>query len=154
MAIQALHAAIQSLNAPDVFKPRLTLDQWRYLEGFLVRHELRRGQTLIKQGERERTLYFLERGTLHVFVDKPRPGQRLSLQHAGTVVGEAGLFSDQPRMAHVEAVSACVVWALLGPRYEELTARNPALALELARSAAALMGQRMRANYELGLTAA
>jgi CRP-like cAMP-binding protein len=66
------------------------------------------------------------------------------------VVGEAGLFSDQPRMANVEAMTACVVWALRGPRLEELSARNPALALELVRAAAAVMGVRMRANIEHG----
>jgi CRP-like cAMP-binding protein len=74
----------------------------------------------------------------------------LSILRAGSVVGEAGLFSDQPRMANVEAMGPCVVWALRGPRYEELAARNPALMLEVVRAAAALMGVRMRANIELG----
>jgi hypothetical protein len=53
-------------------------------------------------------------------------------------------------MANVEAMGPSVVWALRGPRYEELAARNPALTLELVRAAAALMGVRMRANIELG----
>ncbi len=150
MSIQPLQDAIQSLNAPDAFKPRFTPDQWRMFEAFLTRHEVRGGDLLVKQGERDRTMYLLESGTLQVFLQPPKAGARLSILRAGAVVGEAGLFSDQPRMANVEAMGNCVVWALRGPRYEELAVRNPVLALELVRAAAALMGVRMRANIEMG----
>ena len=151
MDIQPLFDAVHSLNAPDAFKPRLTLEQWRLLQTFLTRHEIRAGDLLVKQAEHDRTMYLLEQGTLQVFVSNAKPGMsRLSILRAGSVVGEAALFSDQPRMANVEAMSACVVWALQGARLEELIARNPGLALELVRAAAAVMGVRMRANIEQG----
>jgi CRP-like cAMP-binding protein len=151
MDIQPLYDASHTLNAPDAFKPRLSMEQWRLLQTYLTRHEVRSGDLLVKQGEHDRTLYLLESGALQVFVAQPKPGQsRLSVLRAGSVVGEAGLFSDQPRMANVEAMTPCVVWALRGPRYEELAARNPGLALELVRAAAAVMGVRMRANIEHG----
>jgi CRP-like cAMP-binding protein len=150
MSIQNLYDAVRSLNVPDAFKPRWGFDQWRTFEAFLTRHEVRGGDLLVKQGEHDRTMYLIESGTLQVFVQPPKAGTRLSILRPGAVVGEAGLFSDQPRMANVEAMGACVVWALRGPRYEELAARNPTLTLELVRAAAALMGVRMRANIELG----
>ena len=151
MDIQPLFNAVHSLNADDAFKPRLTLEQWRTLQGFLTRHEVRAGELLVKQADHDRTMYLLEQGTLQVFVSDAKPGTaRLSILRAGSAVGEAGLFSDQPRMANVEAMSACIVWALRVPRLEELIARHPALALELVRAAAALMGVRMRANIERG----
>ena len=151
MDIQELFDAVHSLNADDAFKPRLSLEQWRLLQPYLTRHATRAGDLLVKQGDHDRTMYLLESGTLQVFVSQAKPGvSRLSILRAGSVVGEAGLFSDQPRMANVEAMTACVVWALRGPRLEELSARNPALALELVRAAAAVMGVRMRANIEHG----
>ena len=151
MDILELFDAVHSLNAPDAFKPRLSPEQWRAFQTFLTRHEIRVGDLLVKQGDHDRTMYLLERGTLQVFVSNPKPGvTRLSILRAGSVVGEAGLFSDQPRMANVEAMAPCVVWALRGPRLEELTVRNPPLALELVRAAAAVMGVRMRANIEHG----
>ena len=151
MDIQELYDAVHSLNAVDAFKPRLTMEQWRSFQTFLTRHEIRAGDLLVKQEDHDRTMYLLERGTLQVFVNQPKPGvTRLSILRAGAVVGEAGLFSDQPRMANVEAMTACVVWALRGPRLEELIARNAPLALELVRAAAAVMGVRMRANIEQG----
>jgi CRP-like cAMP-binding protein len=151
MDIQDLFDAVHSLNAEDAFKPRLTLEQWRLFQPFLSRHEVRAGDLLVKQGGHDRTMYALERGTLQVFVSDPKSGSsRLSILRPGSVVGEAGLFSDQPRMANVEAMTGCVVWALSGPRLEELAARNPQLALELVRAAAAVMAVRMRANIERG----
>jgi CRP-like cAMP-binding protein len=151
MENQGLFDAIHSLNADDAFKPRLTLEQWRAIQTYMTRHEIRAGDLLVKQADHDRTMYLLERGTLQVFVSQAKPGvSRLSILRAGSVVGEAGLFSDQPRMANVEAMTACVVWALRGPRLEELILRNPPLALELVRAAAAVMGVRMRANVEHG----
>ena len=152
MDIQPLYDAVHSLNAPDAFKPRLSPEQWRVLQPYLSRHEVRAGDMLLRQDDHDRTMYLLESGTLQVFVSPPKAGvSRLAIQRAGAVVGEAGLFSDQPRMANVEAMSACTVWALRGPRLEELCARNPTLALELVRAAAAVMGVRMRANIHQGV---
>ena len=152
MDIHELFDAVHSLNADDGFKPRLSLEQWRLLQPYLTRHEIRAGDLLVKQADHDRTMYLLERGTLQVFVSSDKPGaSRLSILRPGSVVGEAGLFSDQPRMANVEAMTACVVWALRGPRLEELIARNAPLAIELVRAAAAVMGVRMRANIEHGL---
>lgn len=151
MENQGLFDAIHSLNADDAFKPRLTLEQWRVIQTYMTRHDVRAGDLLVKQADHDRTMYLLESGTLQVFVSQAKPGaSRLSILRAGSVVGEAGLFSDQPRMANVEAMTACVVWALRGPRLEELILRNPPLALELVRAAAAVMGVRMRANVEHG----
>jgi CRP/FNR family transcriptional regulator, cyclic AMP receptor protein len=150
MEIQKLYDAITTLNADDAFKPRLSLEQWRQLAPYLSRQEVRAGDLLVKQESRERTMYMLESGSLQVFVTG-NPGRlRLSILRPGAVVGEAGMFSDQPRMANVEAMTECVVWALSGPRIEELALRNTALTLELVRAAAAVMGVRMRANIELG----
>jgi CRP/FNR family transcriptional regulator, cyclic AMP receptor protein len=151
MDIVTLFDAMQSLNADDAFKPRLTLDQWRGIQPFLARQECRAGELLMREGEHDRTMYFLERGTLQVFTSTPKPGGgRLSILRAGSVVGEAALFSDQPRMANVEAMTPCAVWAMRGTRFDELAARSPTVALELARAVAAVMGQRMRANIERG----
>lgn len=150
MDIQNLYNAVTTLNANDAFKPRLSLEQWRVLAPYLSRHEVRAGDLLIKQETRERTIYLLETGNLQVFVTGNPARLRLSILRPGSVAGEAGMFSDQPRMANVEAMTACVVWALSGLRLEELAVRNTALALELVRAAAAVMGVRMRANIELG----
>lgn len=141
--------AVQSLNAEDAFRARLTLDQWRSVGTYLTRHDIRAGDLLIKQGDMDRTMYILGQGSLQVFVSAtatPAGGNRIAILRAGSVVGEPGLFGDGPRSANVEAMTPCTVWALRGPRLEELGARSPALALELLRAAGGVMAIRMRAN--------
>jgi CRP-like cAMP-binding protein len=147
MDIHGLVQAVQSLNAEDAFRARFTLEQWRLLSPFLSRHDIRAGDLLVKQGDSDRTMYLLEQGSLQVFVTGGAPGaNRIAILRAGSVVGEPGLFSDGPRTANVEAMTPCIVWALRGPRFEELAQRVPALALELLRAAGNVMAVRMRAN--------
>ena len=147
MEVNELVQAIQTLNAEDAFRARLTLDHWKILAPYLSRHEIRSGDLLIKQGDTDRSLYFLSQGTLQVFVSGGVPGSsKIAILRAGSIVGEPGLFVDGPRMANVEAMTPCVVWALRGPRLEELATRLPAIALELLRAAGAVMAIRMRAT--------
>jgi len=147
MEFTDLVQAMQTLNAEDAFRPRLNLDQWRTIAPYLTRHDIRAGDLLIKQGDTDRTMYFLGQGSLQVFVTGGPPGSnRIAILRAGSVVGEPGLFSDAARMANVEAMTPCIVWALRGPRMEELAQRLPALALELLRAAGSVMALRMRNN--------
>ncbi len=82
-----------------------------------------------------------------MFATGGQPGSsRIAILRAGSVIGEPGLFGDGPRAANVEAMTPCVVWALRGPRLEEMSQRLPALALELVRAAGGVMAARMRAH--------
>jgi CRP/FNR family cyclic AMP-dependent transcriptional regulator len=142
-----LIAAIQTLNTEDAFRPRLDATQWRQFVQFLTRHELKVGDVLVKQGERDRTVYFLGQGSLQVYVIGGTPGaSRIGILRPGAICGEPGLFSDAPRMANAEAMTPCVVFALRLPRFEEMAARTPALALEVVRAMGAVLVQRSRVN--------
>ena len=145
--IDELVRAVQTLNAEDALRARLTAEQWRIIAPYFTRHELRAGDLLIRQGDVDRTVYFLEQGSLQIFVTGGPPGSnRIAILRAGSIVGEPGLFGDSARMANVEAMTPCVIWALRAPRFEELAQRQPALALELLRAAGGVMAIRMRAN--------
>jgi CRP/FNR family cyclic AMP-dependent transcriptional regulator len=139
--------AIQTLNTEDAFRPRLDPQQWRTFVQYLTQHELRAGDLLVKQGEHDRTVYFLGQGSLQVFVTGAAPGaSRIAILRPGALCGEPGLFADGARMANVEAMTPCVVFALRLPRFEELVARVPSVAVEVMRAAGGVMSVRMRAN--------
>ena len=145
--IEELVRAVQTLNAEDAFHARLSHDQWRTVAPYLARHEIPAGQLLFKQGELDRSLYLIEQGNLQVFMSDVPPGSsRPAILRAGAIVGESGLFSDGPRLANVEAMTPCVVWALRGPRMEELAQRSSPLALELIRAAGGVLMARVRAH--------
>ena len=150
MEIDELVRAVQSLNADDAFRPRLTLEQWRNVAPYLARYEIRARDLLLEQGDQDRSMYLLQSGTMQIFVkavagEPSPPPSRVAILRPGGVCGEPGLFGDTPRTANVEAITPSVVWALRGPRMEELAQRSPALALELLRAAGAVMAVRMRA---------
>jgi CRP-like cAMP-binding protein len=108
---------------------------------------VRAGDLLLKQGELDRTVYFVGQGMLQVYVTGGAPGaNKIGILRAGSMVGEPGLFADGERTANVEAMTTAVVWALRLPRFEELCARIPVIALEILRAAGSVMALRMRAN--------
>jgi CRP-like cAMP-binding protein len=141
---QLLHA-IESLNAADAFRPRLDAAQWRNFLQYLTSHDIRAGELLVKQGELDRTVYFLGQGSLQVYATGGAPGaSRSTILRPGSLCGEAGLFADRPRITNVEAMTPSVVWAMRLPRFEELCARAPVIALEVLRAAGSVMALRMR----------
>ncbi|HSN33186.1 MAG TPA: cyclic nucleotide-binding domain-containing protein [Ideonella sp.] len=140
--INELVSAVQSLNAEDAFRPRLGFEQWRVLSQYLTPHELRGGESLVRQGDADRTVYLVARGTLQMY--STGPARRVAVLRPGSIVGEAMLFLDSPHAMSVEAMTPTVVWALRMPRFEELAQRVPALAIELLRAAGATLARRLQ----------
>ena len=151
MKIQSLVQAMQSLNAYDTFRGRLSPESWRILESYLMRREMKSGEVLIYQGDNDRTMYFLESGTLQVYVrGTATQHAKIALLRSGSIVGEPALFGETVRMAQVDAISPSVVWALTRQRLDELLASHPQLAYEILRAAGAVMAERMRGTLERG----
>lgn len=155
MNVAQLARAVGTMNAYDSFRPRFSQDQWRILGAYLIRRELKSGEVLIYQGDEDRTMYFLEQGTLQVYVrGTATQSAKIALLRAGSVVGEPALFGDTARMAQVDAISPSIVWALSRVRNEELLASHPDIAYELLRAAGAVMAERLRGTLERGIPAA
>lgn len=151
MNIQPLAQAIQTLNAYDAFRVRLSPENWRVVGSYLIRRELKSGEVLIYQGDADRTMYLLESGTLQVYVrGNATQHSKIALLRAGSIVGEPALFGETVRMAQVDAIGPCVIWALSRPRLDELLAGSPELAYEILRAAGAVMAERMRGTLEKG----
>ena len=141
-----LKDTVQTLNADDALRLRYSRDDWRLFEAYLQPFQLRAGDVLIRHLDMDRSLYLLESGTLQVYVPvsaSTTGGRRpVAILRPGAVVGEPSLFGDTPRMAQVEAMGPATVWALTRPRFEEMAAVKPELALELLRAVGAVMADR------------
>jgi len=90
MEINELVQAIQTLNAEDAFRARLTVEQWRTVTPFLTPHDIRAGDLVIKQGDIDHSMYFIGQGSMQVFVTGAAPGtSKIAILRAGAVVGMA-----------------------------------------------------------------
>lgn len=155
MTAETLIDAVRTLNASDGFKPRFDAHQWRAFTHALQPVTLRPGDPLIRLGDHDRTVFFVGSGNLQIFVPQeagaaPQGRRPVTILRPGSVVGEPALFADTPRMAQVEAMSSVVAFGLTRARFQELSLRQPGVAVETLRALGAVMADRMRANLQHG----
>ena len=141
--VQDLIRVIALDSVYDAFNPTLTTAQWDVLGSYLQPFALAQGQVLIEQGALDRTLYFIESGTLSVHYEDEEGRMSLALVGAGSVLGEGAFFSRQPRNASAVGSGPCKLWCLTPIRFAELANRQPALALEVALALGAVIAKRM-----------
>ena len=141
--IHALARAISQNHSTDVFSPMFTRVQWDLLGNYLQPFAVNAGQTLIEQNANDRTVYFIEEGTLTVHYEDDKGRLRLASVGPGSAVGEGAFFSRAPRNATVQAGSAGKIWSLTPIRFTELSNRQPGVALELAMALGGLVSRRL-----------
>ncbi len=111
---------------------------------------LKRGEALIRQGESDNDLFFLRSGTLVVEINDTEAGRtRVSVQFAGTVIGEMALYTGSVRSADVIAHTDCEVLRLTGAELERMEAEEPQLAICFHRSAARHISIKLHRSHNL-----
>jgi SulP family sulfate permease len=105
---------------------------------------LAKDAVLIRRGDPDDALYFVEQGQLAVLLP-PESGARKRVRAigAGTLVGEMALYSGQPRSADVVAETACRVRRLSAAYVGQLQREQPALAIALHRFVLRVVAQRL-----------
>lgn len=142
--IQAFCDAVAQNTSDDAFAPALQPTQWEILGSYLQFVELPPQQTLISEGAQDRTLYFIESGSLSVHRLSSSDQVKLAMVNAGSVVGEGAFFSRSPRSATVTAAAPCRLWRLTPLRFGEMANRQPSVALELTLALGLVMARRLR----------
>ena len=142
-AIKGLIDAMARNTAEESLNKIMTAPHWAALAPFLLPFSLAQNQMLIAQGSVDRTLYFLESGSLSVHYEDESGRVHLAILNAGSVVGEAGFFADMPRNATVQAVSDCRLWNLTNSRFADLSNKLPRVALALATALGGILSKRM-----------
>ena len=138
----ALGSEVESVaESPDLALLRLV--------GHLERVALNAGQTIIRQGERQRYLYFLDAGELTVEyrTEEDQP-MRLATSGPGTIVGELSLFLDTPATATVTAAQPSVVYRLSADDLQRLEREDLLAAAVLHRFLLKRVGQRLLSTLE------
>ena len=139
----ALVRATAQNESADVFRPALSVAQWAVFGPYLQPLAARPGQVLIQQNATDRTVYFIEDGTLTVHFEDSTGHIRLAKVESGSAVGEGAFFSRRPRNATVQAATPCRLWSLTPLRFTELSNRQPEIALEVSMALGALVSRRL-----------
>jgi CRP/FNR family transcriptional regulator, cyclic AMP receptor protein len=146
MNVQQLVQAIGALDSSDALQCKLTLDEWKALAPYLSVRYLRAGEPLMHEGEDERELFILAEGELEIHIQ----GNVVATLRPGTVVGEGTFFSGQPRSATVVPSRPGVAWGLHWDKFDQLSRKQPMLAIDLVRGLAAVLATRMREAILVG----
>ncbi|WP_066263487.1 Crp/Fnr family transcriptional regulator [Hydrogenophaga flava] len=141
--VLALAQAMRASSALDAVPANLSDAQWQLLGDYLQPVTLSQGQVLIEQGVKDRTVYFVESGSLTVHYEDDKDRVRIAMVGAGSVLGEGAFFSHLPRSATVNAGGHSRLWCLTPLRFRELSTRFPVIALELTVAMAAVLARRM-----------
>jgi len=141
--LRGLIAAISQATSDDSMNNLLSSEQWELLAAYLLPVQLAAGQVLFAQGTNDRTLYFIESGSLSVHFQDAKQRLRLAIVGPGSIVGEGAFFSHRPRSATVQAGVPTRLWSLSALRHAELANRQPAVALQVAMAAGAVLAKRL-----------
>ncbi|MBL8387420.1 MAG: cyclic nucleotide-binding domain-containing protein [Hydrogenophaga sp.] len=141
--VMDLAQAMRASHALDAVPLNLADAQWHVLGDYLQPVALREGEMLMEQGVKDRTVYFVESGSLTVHYEDAKERVRLAVVNAGSVLGEGAFFSHLPRSATVHAGSHSRLWCLTPLRFRELMQRHPTIALDLTVAMSAVLARRM-----------
>ncbi len=144
--IQGLLAAFVQNHGEDALSRTVTPAHWAAMASYMQCFTLAPGQELIRQGLMDRTLYFVETGSLSVHVEDESECTRLAVVGAGSVLGEGAFFSHLPRNATVQSATECRLWRIEPLRFVELSHRLPAAALALTMALGAIVCKRMQCH--------
>jgi CRP/FNR family transcriptional regulator, cyclic AMP receptor protein len=122
---------------------RMTEATWLALSDFLLRRVVEPHTCLIRQGDEQSGVYFLESGLLRVFRTEGGDRLQLAVIGAGSLVGEGTFFAPMVRHASVEAVDRAVVWELSAQAFEAMADREPREALAFSMYVGAVLSGRL-----------
>jgi CRP/FNR family transcriptional regulator len=141
---QLTNIAENTTDSP-VFLAAATPDEWRRLERHALRRRFDRGETIVREGEVDRSLLIVLAGELEVVKSDSRGDGRVeSIVGSPTVVGEVSFFDPGPRTVSLRARTDGELLQLRYDQFEALAAASPSLGRMILLDAARIVAVRLR----------
>jgi sulfate permease, SulP family len=120
------------------------------LEARMVLKHLEPGETIIRQGEHDRTLFLVQSGTVTLSTTEvPNSGLRLAVIGAGAVFGEMAFLNGIPRTAYAHGGDeGATVSALSWDQFQDWSNVSPAAALTFVTALAKMGIRRLAATSQ------
>ena len=112
----------------------------------LERRVYRQGDVVIKEGDADRSLFMISKGTASVKVALAGQARekRLASFSPGAVFGEVALLDEEPRSATVTADEELVCYVLDDTCFRALTREHPSIAIKLLTNLSRELSRRLR----------
>lgn len=139
------------VNAYQLLKERLKLSerQANRLVDYFIRLSFKDRDWIIKQGMQDSHLYLIFTGQVEVLLERPgQPMLRLKKMRPGTLLGEMGLYTGQPRTASARAIGDVELLAINATNLELMEARDPEMALSFHRHVVHLQSERLQESNQ------
>jgi CRP-like cAMP-binding protein len=143
---------LEDQNGPD----DLTLlgdcseEEWAKLIDHTQRRQFEADETIVTQGDADRSLYIVARGTLEVRVPKAKGyGSRVHTIEKGCVFGEQAFLDGGPRSANVVSVSDGELLVLSLDAFNTLVGWEPKLAAQILLDLGRILSLRLRHTTSL-----
>jgi SulP family sulfate permease len=119
----------------------------RRLKDYLEKLVLEPGDYLIRQGEKTTELFFIEVGSVSVYLELNHEKRlRLETANMGTVVGELGYYLGEARAASVIATLKTIAYRLDREKHEQMKTADPELAIAFNELMVRVVAERLTTN--------
>lgn len=134
-----------SAASPCPIFREMTLDEREQMLGLLESACFSRGKLIIREGEKNQSLWILVHGRCEVVKSAKKGTERqLAVLEPGAVFGEMSFFESAPHSASIRALTDVEVLRLSRAHYEELRDRQSPAACKIASSVISVIAQRLR----------
>ncbi len=125
-------------------------DEMEIFKGLLIREQYKKGDTIIFEGNSDRDLFLLTRGSASAKMQLPQAQRqkRLFTFDAGAIFGEMALLDGKPRSARVKAEADAEIYRLPYETYQSILAEQPQIAAKLYRNIALVLSHRLRTRSD------
>jgi CRP-like cAMP-binding protein len=132
--------------------PQGSDSDWAILTKFTNNRRFRAGETVIAQGDTDRSLYIVTEGELEAVLPQRKGYRQLALFETGSVIGELSFFDGAPRSALVRAVTDAELAMLSPASFDTLAAAHPALARVILFDLGRILAGRLRTAQAVSST--
>ena len=131
-----LDVRLSELLPSDISIPKLM--------NYLEKMEVNAGDYIIRQGAQSDEFYIVESGEITILLERDGGSPlRIRTMGAGTVVGEAGFYTNSPRTTSVVAEQATSLYRLTKSSLDKMHTDDPQLAVALHQFVIRLLSERL-----------
>jgi glutaminase len=115
-------------------------------DAYLVERFFDGGDFVFHEGDTERSMFLLRRGTADISIPVPREARRhrVSTVSHGTVIGEISLLDGLPRSASEQATSPLSAYELTHDAFTRLFVEHPMVALKIQAGVGRILAEKLR----------